>query len=114
MSLPERAMLGLQYQNIFNLAKAWATEHKSDFFPQDDSSACAWIEAFDSFLRYNRPFKPLFEILHSDFELALQQKALRQKARTPSWRAGRSSRTARVHLLLFVGCVSTEGRSKPA
>ena len=81
LSLPERAMLGLQYQNIFNLAKAWATEHKSDFFPQDDSSACAWIEAFDSFLRYNRPFKPLFEILHSDFELALQRFKKRERLR---------------------------------
>ncbi len=31
-------------------------------------------EAFDSFLRYHRPFKPLFEVLRGDFELALQQK----------------------------------------
>ena len=72
LSLPERAMLGLQYQNIFNLAKAWATEHKADFFPQGDLPA--WIEAFDSFLRYNCPFKPIFEVLRGDFEFALQQK----------------------------------------
>ena len=72
LSLPERAMLGLQYQNIFNLAKAWATEHKADFFPQGDLPA--WVEAFDSFLRYHRPFKPIFEVLRGDFEFALQQK----------------------------------------
>ena len=72
LSMPERAMLGLQYQNIFNLAKAWATEHKADFFPQDDLPS--WLEAFDSFLRYHRPFKPIFEVLRGDFEFALQQK----------------------------------------
>ena len=71
LSLPERAMLGLQYQNIFNLAEAWATEHKTDFFPQGDLPA--WVEAFDSFLR-NRPFKPIFEVLRDDFEFALQQR----------------------------------------
>ena len=70
LSLPERAMLGLQYQHIFNFDKAWATEHKIDFFPQGDLSA--WMEAFDNFLRYNRPFKPVFEILRDDFELALK------------------------------------------
>ena len=72
LSMPERAMLGLQYQNIFNLDETWATEHKSDFFPQDDLPS--WLEAFDSFLRYHRPFKPIFEVLRGDFEFALQQK----------------------------------------
>ena len=72
MSLPERAMLGMQYHNIFFLDGAWATTHKADFFPQDDLPA--WMEAFDSFLRYNRPSKPIFEVLRDDFEFALQQR----------------------------------------
>ena len=79
LSMPERAMLGLQYQNIFNLAKAWATEHKADFFPQGDLPA--WIEAFDNFLRYNRPFKQIFEVLRDDFELALQCFKKRERLR---------------------------------
>ena len=70
LSLPERAMLGMQYHNIFFLNEGWATEHKADFFPQDDLPA--WMEAFDSFLRYNRPSKPIFEVLRDDFDLALQ------------------------------------------
>ena len=73
LSLPERAMLGLQYQNIFSLDEAWATEHKLDFFPQDDLPA--WMAAFDNFLRYHRPFKPIFEVLRDDFDFALQQRS---------------------------------------
>ena len=72
LSLPERAMLGMQYHNIFILDGAWATEHKTDFFLRGDLPA--WVEAFDSFLRYHRPFKPIFEVLRDDFEFALQQK----------------------------------------
>ena len=79
LSLPERAMLGLQYQNIFNLDKAWATEHRGDFFPRDDLPA--WIEAFDNFLRYNRPSKPVFEILRDDFELALRHARRQERLR---------------------------------
>ena len=72
LSPPERAMLGMQYFKIFRLNKAWATEHKTDFFPQGDLPA--WVEAFDNFLRYNRPFKPIFEVLRDDFTFALQLK----------------------------------------
>ena len=71
LSLPERAILGQKYGSIFLLSDAWATEHKSDFFPQDNLPA--WMQAFDSFLRYNRPFKLIFEVLRDDFDLALQQ-----------------------------------------
>ena len=71
LSLPERAILGQKYGSIFLLNEVWATEHKSDLFPQDDLPA--WAEAFDSFLRFNRPFESLFEVLRGDFEFALQQ-----------------------------------------
>lgn len=72
LSLPEHAILGQKYGSIFLLSEAWATEHKSDFFPQDDLPA--WVEAFENFLRFNRPFEPFLEVLRSDFEFALQQR----------------------------------------
>ncbi|MDE0187020.1 MAG: hypothetical protein OXP71_16385 [Candidatus Poribacteria bacterium] len=70
LTLPEYAILGRDYRLIYSLNKTWATEHKSDFFPQGNLSA--WLAAFDSFVRYNRPFKALFEILRDDFDFALQ------------------------------------------
>ncbi len=70
LSLPERAMLGMQYQNIFRLDEEWSTQHKSKFFPRDDFSA--WRASFCSLLRYCRPFKRLFEVLYDDFEFALE------------------------------------------
>lgn len=70
LTLPEYAILGRDYRLIYNLNKAWATEHKSNFFPQGNLSA--WLAAFSSFLHYNRPFGWTFEIFRDDFDFALQ------------------------------------------
>ena len=70
---PEYAILGKNYNRICSLNEAWAIEHKSDFFPQDELSA--WLAAFESFVGYNRPFKRTFVILRDDFDFALQHLA---------------------------------------
>ncbi len=69
LTMPERALLGMYYDQLLGLNQAWAVEHKAVFFPQDNLPV--WIEAFGSFLHFNRPFKPTFEILRDDFALAL-------------------------------------------
>lgn len=71
LSLPEYAILGSRYGNIFSLNETWATDHKADFFPQNKLRA--WSEAFKNFLRFHRPFKPTFEILRDDFHFALER-----------------------------------------
>ena len=73
LTLPEYAILGKIYNRIYDLNEAWATEHKSDFFPQGNLPA--WMAAFGSFVRYNRPFKRTFEICRDDFNFALQHLA---------------------------------------
>ena len=70
LSLPEYAILGMHYRNIFVLDRTWATDHKSDFFPQDKLRE--WLEAFKNFIRFHHPFKPTFEILRDDFDFALK------------------------------------------
>ena len=70
LTLPEYAMLGRLYPRIFNLNKAWATEHKTDFFPQNELPK--WLAAFSSLVCCSDPFKPTFEILRDDFDFALQ------------------------------------------
>ena len=70
LTLPEYAILGRDYRLIFSLNKAWASEHKSDFFPQ--AAQPAWLAAFSSFVGYNRPFERIFEIFRDDFDFALQ------------------------------------------
>ena len=70
LTLPERAILGVCYPQLLYLERAWATAHRTDFFPQ--TSMPAWREAFGSFLRYTRPSKPLFEVLREDFSFAVQ------------------------------------------
>ncbi len=70
LTLPEYAILGRVYSYIFSFDKVWATEHKSDFFPQE--TLPAWLAAFESFITHNSSFKPIFEILQNDFNFALQ------------------------------------------
>lgn len=70
LTLPEYAILGRSFYYIFSLDTAWATKYKSDFFPQETPSA--WLAAFESFINYSQPFKPLFEILQDDFNFALK------------------------------------------
>ena len=69
LTLPEYAILGRDYRYFFTLNETWATEHKSDFFPQ--GKLPAWLAAFSSFLHYN-PCKRTFQIFRDDFDFALQ------------------------------------------
>ena len=70
LTAPEYAILTVNYHRILYLNKTWAVRHKPDFFPQE--TLPAWLAAFESFINYSRPFKPLFEILQDDFNFALQ------------------------------------------
>ncbi|MYC70901.1 MAG: hypothetical protein F4X17_09380 [Gemmatimonadetes bacterium] len=70
LTIPEYAILGMNYWQICQLSQEWATEHRSDFFPQDNIPA--WQAAFGTFLSYNRPYKPAFDIVRDEFEFALE------------------------------------------
>ena len=67
---PEYAILGRRYPWICSLNEAWATKHKSDFFPQ--SVLPAWLAAFSSFVSHKPLSKSAFEILQADFDFALR------------------------------------------
>ena len=70
LSLPERAILGRHYGDIFSLDEAWTTEHKAKFFPKNELPA--WLQAFGSFLCFHNPLKPTYEILRDDFDFSLE------------------------------------------
>ena len=70
LTLPEYAVLGRNYCYIANIDEMWATEHKTDFFPQKELPT--WFAAFSSFIDYSGSFKITFKILHDDFIFALQ------------------------------------------
>ncbi len=69
LTMPEYALLGMYYGQLWSLNQTWVVKHKAIFFPQNDRPV--WIEAFGGFLSFNSPFKPTFEILRDDFTLAL-------------------------------------------
>ena len=68
-TLPERALLGLNFGSVFSLSQSWATEYKADFFPQDELDV--WPEAFGNFLLFGHPSGPIFEILQEDYTFSL-------------------------------------------
>ena len=70
LTIPEYAILGMNYWQICQLNQEWAAEHRSDFFSQGNMPA--WQAAFGNFLRYNRPYKPAFDIVRDEFEFALE------------------------------------------
>lgn len=80
LTLPEHAILGMHYGQIFDLDKAWAIDHKSNFFPQNKLDV--WLEAFGNFLRYSHPYRPIFDIIRCDFAFALKHlEKLKEKKR---------------------------------
>ena len=43
--MPERALLGMYYGQLWSLNQTWAVEYKLIFFPQDDLPV--WIDVQD-------------------------------------------------------------------
>ena len=70
LTIPEYAILGMNYWQICQLNQEWSAEHRSDHFPQDNEPA--WRAAFEDFLRYNHPYEPTFDIVRGEFEFALE------------------------------------------
>ena len=69
LTVPEYAILGIYYRQIYDFNRVWAVDHKSDFFLQINMPA--WQAAFGNFLRYNHPYNPTFDIVRDEFEFAL-------------------------------------------
>ncbi len=70
LSLPESAILGLNFVQIWNIDKDWSQANKSRLFPQ--ARLIVWAEAFKAFITFSHPFLPIFEVLKEDFGFALQ------------------------------------------
>ena len=81
LALPEYAILGQNYDRLLHLNEAWATEHKSDFFPQDEFPK--WLAAFDNFLGFNSLSERTFEIFQNDFDFALEHLSAIKKQDRP-------------------------------
>ena len=73
LTLPEYAILGVNYGRLLGSNEAWAVEHRSDMFPQ--GFLLGWRSAFGTLLRYTHPNGPMFNVLRDDFAFALQHLA---------------------------------------
>ena len=71
LTVPEYAVLGVNYVRAFNLDMSWAATHESDFFPQEDLNG--WRAAFGSLLQFTNPHPRIFETLQRQFEFAVER-----------------------------------------
>ncbi|WP_446831317.1 hypothetical protein [Candidatus Foliamicus sp.] len=70
LTRPEHALLGRHFGNLCTLNRDWAAEQREVLFPQENESL--WLDAFGSYIRFNRPYKPAFGILRSEFEFGIK------------------------------------------
>jgi len=70
LTLPEHAILGMQFGRLYDLDLDWAKNNKKWIFPQDNFKA--WVEAIGPLLQYNKPHRQTFELFKNDFEFALK------------------------------------------
>jgi hypothetical protein len=69
LARPEQALLGMQFGNLCALNRDWAVEYRQNIFPHDEA---VWWDIFGSYIRFNPPIKLIFEILHNEFEYAVE------------------------------------------
>lgn len=69
----EYAILGMNFTNIWNMAKIWTTEHKDLFFPQKNIPI--WLNSFGAFIIFSLPQLPIYKLLKDNFKLAIQRLA---------------------------------------
>ena len=69
LTRPEYALLGMHFGNLCLFNRDWAAKHRENFFPQENESV--WWDAFGSYLRFNEPAMPAFEILKDEFQYAI-------------------------------------------
>ena len=70
VTLPERAIIGLNYGRVLNLDQSWGSEHQSDVFPKD--MVPEWRAAFGALLYHTPPNRLTFETLNDQFEFAIE------------------------------------------
>lgn len=69
ITLPEHALLGMHFGNLFTLDPDWTASKQRSLFPRYNEGA--WLETFRSYIRFNRPLMQAFKTLRSEFEHAL-------------------------------------------
>lgn len=70
LTRPEHALLGMHFGNLCTLNRNWAAQQREILFPRANQSV--WLDAFGSYIRFNRPVKLTFEILRGEFEYAIE------------------------------------------
>lgn len=70
LTRPEHALLGKHFTSLCSLSRDFAISQLGSIFPRENISS--WLNAFGAYICYNKPYKTMFDILHQNFEFALE------------------------------------------
>lgn len=70
LTIPEHALLGLNFGRLALLDEERAKSIKDYIFPKLEPEV--WSAAFGNLLRYNQPYKKLFQLMEEDYKHALE------------------------------------------
>lgn len=71
LTAAEHAILGLEFSRSRWLDQKWATDNRDRVFPRNDLGK--WSAAMVSYLKYNRPFSKIYELITPELEFALSK-----------------------------------------
>jgi hypothetical protein len=81
LSLPEYALLGASFHQLYDLKSGWAQANVGEVFPQ--SNHVAWAAGFAAYLRFNSAHPLVFETLNSHLEFAVEHLSLFEDEKNP-------------------------------
>jgi hypothetical protein len=74
LTLPEYALLGASFHQLYDLSSSWARAHVGEVFPQEKTDA--WAAGVEAYLRFNSPHPLVFGILIAQLEFAIEHMRL--------------------------------------
>ena len=81
LALPEYALLGASFHQVYGLSSSWAQANAGDVFPQSNDEG--WAAGFGAYLGFNSPHPVMFGILSTHLQFALEHLSLFKGEKNP-------------------------------
>jgi hypothetical protein len=78
---PERALLGADLHQLYDLNSSWTKSNVSRLFPQDERKT--WSIGFATYLKWNQAHPLVFEMLRPHFEFAVENIRIFEEEKNP-------------------------------
>ena len=81
LTLPEYALVGMSFYQLYELSSSWAQANAAALFPQSNEDA--WAAAFGAYLSFNRAHRLVFGIFGTNLRFAIEHLNLFKQDKNP-------------------------------